>query len=110
MKKMTKEEITRIVKELHHRIAVIYGDRLLGVYLYGSYARDEARDDSDIDVAVVISGITDRWMERDKIGDITADISLRNDCLLTAFVMSEDEKNNKPFTIHRNIVREGISL
>jgi predicted nucleotidyltransferase len=110
MKKLSKEEVLRIVREMHAKLDVIYGDRLKGVYLYGSYVRDEAREDSDIDVAVVISGIEDRWLERDKVGDITADISLRENCLLTAFVMSDDEKSRKPYSIHRNIDREGIPV
>lgn len=36
------------------RAARLFGDRLLGVVLYGSWARGEAADDSDIDLLVVL--------------------------------------------------------
>jgi predicted nucleotidyltransferase len=37
-------------------LAEIYGDRLAGLVLYGSQARGDAREDSDVDVAVVLRG------------------------------------------------------
>lgn len=47
------------------------------------------------------------WEEMDKVGDVTADISFHQDCLLVSVVMSEEEFK-KPFAIHRSILREGI--
>lgn len=37
-------------------VAREYGDRLVGLYLFGSRARGDHRPDSDADVAVVLSG------------------------------------------------------
>jgi len=34
-----RKEVQRILSELHDRLAALYGKRLRGVYLYGSYAR-----------------------------------------------------------------------
>jgi predicted nucleotidyltransferase len=34
----------------------MFGDRLLGVVLFGSYARGEAGTDSDVDLLVVVDG------------------------------------------------------
>ena len=66
----TRDEALRIVGELHERAAAIYGDRLRRVYLFGSYARDEADEDSDIDVA----------LERHALGDFAgANIETRYD-------------------------------
>jgi len=45
--------IRKLMKELKEGLARIYGDRLKGVYLYGSYARGDARPDSDVDLLVV---------------------------------------------------------
>jgi hypothetical protein len=38
-------------------VAHAYGDRLIGLYLFGSRARGDHRPDSDADVAVVLSGL-----------------------------------------------------
>jgi type I restriction enzyme S subunit len=59
----TREDALRLVREFRQGLEAIYGDRLRGVYLYGSYARDDAGDDSDIDVAVVLEGPVHGWLD-----------------------------------------------
>ena len=51
------EVIAPILRELKVGLQAIYGARLRELILFGSYARGEAKPDSDIDVAV--SGILD---------------------------------------------------
>lgn len=100
----------RIVKELHMEFDLVYGDRLKRVYLYGSYARGDAGEFSDIDVAVVLGGVVNRWNERERVGDIGTELSLRENCLLCLFFMSETEAADMPYPIHRNIAREGVAV
>jgi predicted nucleotidyltransferase len=45
--------VAEFKRELHH----IYGDRLKGVFLYGSRARGQADPESDVDVLIVL----DHW-------------------------------------------------
>src|SRR3990172_2776979 len=40
------------------------GDNLMGVVLYGSHARGEAREGSDVDLLVVARGLPERWYQR----------------------------------------------
>jgi len=49
---MTKDEILNFLRDKKSFLAERYG--VLSIGLFGSYARDEARDDSDIDIAVEI--------------------------------------------------------
>ena len=51
--KMNKE---KILLEIKDRLAAVYGTRLVEVILYGSVARGEEHDDSDIDVLVLLKG------------------------------------------------------
>jgi len=106
----TLEEVLSIVREFHEHLAAIYGERLKGVYLYGSYARGEAGDDSDIDVAVVLEGPFDAWEEDGRISELTSDLSLRHNCLLMPFFLSAEEWRQAPYAVHRNIVREGVPV
>lgn len=41
------------------RLRTVFGDRLVELRLFGSFARGEANEDSDVDVLVVIDGLTD---------------------------------------------------
>ena len=47
---MTKEEILTFLRDKKEFLAENYG--VLSIGLFGSYARDGAREDSDIDIAV----------------------------------------------------------
>src|SRR5262249_12346854 len=42
------------------RLRRVFGDRLREVRLFGSYARGEANEDCDVDVLVLVDGLTDR--------------------------------------------------
>ena len=48
-----------------------FGNRLRELVLYGSYARGEATEDSDVDVLVVVRGLTDE--ERREVFDLAYD-------------------------------------
>ncbi len=106
----TRQQALALVREFGERLATFYGSRLKGVYLYGSYARGEADDDSDIDVAIVLAGPVDRAEERWRTNDIASELSLREDCLLNTVFLSEDELRQRPFAIHRSISREGVAV
>ena len=60
---MPEPDVLSLVRGLRARLAALYRDRLLGVFLYGSHARGDARADSDIDVMVTLDGDVDVWTE-----------------------------------------------
>ncbi len=55
-------------------VTEIYGDRVERVVLFGSRARGEARPDSDYDVAVFLRGMADRFVEMDRLADLSTNI------------------------------------
>jgi predicted nucleotidyltransferase len=48
-----------------------FGSRLLELAVFGSYARGEAQEESDVDVLVVVEGLDDR--ERREVIDLAYD-------------------------------------
>ena len=106
----TREEVIRVVREFGRGLKAMYGDRLKGVYLYGSHARGEAGEDSDIDVAVVLAGPVDRHAERRRVSELRARLSLRENGVLMPFFLSETEFRTAPYAVHRNIVQEAMPV
>ncbi|MBI5886716.1 MAG: nucleotidyltransferase domain-containing protein [Deltaproteobacteria bacterium] len=104
-----RKDIEDILHELKEGLEVLYGDRLVSVILYGSYARGEATADSDIDVAVVLKGEVAPGMEIDRMLDVTTDLSLEYNTLVGVIPVSVDalEKRNSPLLM--NLRREGIA-
>jgi len=51
----SKKEILDILKNLPSELKIIYGDDLKKVILYGSYAREEQTEDSDIDILILLN-------------------------------------------------------
>ena len=105
---MPREKVLGLVREVRDALSVLYGDRLTGVYLFGSHARGDAREGSDIDVAVVLRGPVDPWEEREQTSELLGDVSLREDCVVTALFVSDEDIRTTPYAIHRSIVREGV--
>ncbi len=48
--------INQIVKEFRAKAEKLYGDRLKGIILYGSWARGEALQNSGIDLLIILEG------------------------------------------------------
>lgn len=59
---MDKEQALDLVRQYKRVIAPRFGDDAK-VYMFGSYSKGYARPESDIDVAVVVPSIGDKWLE-----------------------------------------------
>ena len=107
---MLGAELKTILDELKQRLNDLYGERLAQLILYGSQARGDAEEGSDIDVLVVLRGDVNACKEISRTSDIVAGMSLENDTVISCVFMSED------FYLHRspplliNVRREGVSL
>jgi predicted nucleotidyltransferase len=88
-----------------------FGARLRDVRLFGSYARGEADEDSDVDVLVLVDGLTDR-----EIGDaagLVAEVILETGLPLAPLPMSTDrfaDLRRRERRLAQDIDAEGISL
>ena len=94
------DEVRKILHELKRGLKEIYGDRLRGLYVYGSYARREARPGSDLDVLVVLDEVESTWEEIKRTGQLVSEISLANDVSVSRIFLSESAwlTGDTPFT------------
>ena len=107
---MTMDKLRKITSVLRAELSRLLGDRLVGVYLYGSQARGDAKSDSEIDVLVVVGGAFDYFDLIEETGQMVADLSLENDTLIVLAFVSEDDYQNRHAPFLMNVRREAISL
>lgn len=73
---MLREDVITLLSEIRAGLEKIYGTRLKGVYLFGSYARRQQDSESDLDVLVVLDEFDRYGAEVDRTSDLGAMLSL----------------------------------
>lgn len=100
--------IEPILAKFRSRIEPLYGARLRQLVLFGSWARQEATEDSDIDVAVVLEGPVKAGREVDRMIDVITDLNLEHGVLLSVYPVSETDYMSRQSPILMNLRKEGI--
>jgi len=75
--KQTARDLPKtLLARLKEGLASVYGWRLKGLYLYGSYAAGEQDEESDLDVLIVLDRVDHYAAEIDRTGPHIATPSL----------------------------------
>lgn len=85
--------------------------RIRRVVLFGSWARGEAHEDSDVDVVVLIAGATSR--ERLRAIEIGAEVGFDHRLIIEPVVLADaqwDELERRERAFPREIARDGIEV
>ena len=109
----TKAQLRDITSQLVEVYRNIYGDDVVEILLYGSYARNEETDQSDVDIVAIVKGNRlDLQKKLKAIWDISADIGLENDVIVSPTVVPFDEfeKYRGTLPYYMNIEKEGIRV
>ncbi len=110
MKNSLPDKITKILNEVKERLQKIYGNNLKGIVLYGSYARGDYSDGSDIDLIILLDDITDLTEERNKYFDEIWDLDLKYDTLISTIPMKEKDYQTRRLPVILNAKKEGILI
>jgi len=100
-----------VLLELKNAVMKICGNKLVKFALYGSRARGDYDRESDIDIAIVVRGLTRDI--KNKILDAVCDIELKYLTPLSTIVFSEDDfefLKKRERRIALDIEKEGIPL
>ena len=89
----------------------IFQNNISMIILYGSAARDEATNESDIDVAIIIKNKMDNQTKRRFIS-WAADMDIRYEKVFSIVDIQEDnmKKWERVLPFYQNIRKEGIVL
>ncbi len=103
-------EIIEILKEFKTNIKKLYGDKLSKIILYGSYARGEQTEDSDVDLAIVLKGDIRPFREIDKMTAIAGEIDLKYNILLSLHPVAEKDYESCKTPLLLNIHEEEVII
>ena len=98
-------------EELVNGIKEVLASQALSIILYGSVARGEAGEESDVDVAVIVKG---RLSEdaQDKLSDFIVDMNLKYETVFSVIDIDNQEvekwENVSPF--YKNVKKDGVVL
>lgn len=107
---MAPTRVREILLKYRQGLAAALGNDLVRVILYGSQARDNAHDGSDIDVLCVMRGPFDYGKVIEETSELTAALSLQYDVVLSRAFVTEHEYNERQLPFFMNIRKEGIPV
>ena len=107
------DNLTLLLEEYREAVKQILGNRLSRMILYGSYARGDYRQDSDMDIMILIEAQPEEISGyADKIYDITYDFEMQYGIEINPSVQSirtyEQWKNVYPFFM--NVEKDGVAV
>lgn len=104
---------TKLALELRDRLIKAGGKAVLRVIVFGSRAKGTAREDSDLDIAVIVHRKSDQLLER--LDDAAYQFMWDHDFLpiisLKIFnKINYDQAFNKGFSFYRQLEAEGVEI
>ncbi len=105
------ESVSRLTEEFVEQIKELYKDRLDKVILFGSYARGEERDDSDVDYLVVLNDASIKTLtEISFMSELTSALGLKYGKWISAIPLIKDKLVSISNVFGENVRQEGIVL
>ena len=106
IKRALPPAVQTALDELKQALTQIYGEKFEGLYLYGSYARGDFREDSDVDLAISLKGNVNPYDELDRLSKTISEISFRHDLLLATYPFPAHWLKERQSPLFENIRRE----
>jgi predicted nucleotidyltransferase len=98
------------LEQLKDKVQEIYGPRFRRMILYGSYARGEAQEGSDVDILLVLKNVSDPLAERERLSDVLWQLALEHTIVLSVLPVDEHAFETRQTPLFLNVKREGVTL
>jgi len=111
----SQAELQEILSKVHMKMDAIFGGKLKRVILYGSYARGDYGEYSDIDVMIVVDMDRSKLTAyRDEVWDFAEDMACEYNYEIVLSLKLQDEETflawSKVLPYYQNVIREGITI
>lgn len=109
----TKIQIDRILSEVAVQAKLLFTDKLKSVILFGSYARGDFDEDSDIDIMILADIASQEVCSyTGALRDRVFELEIECDCVLSLCVVPQSVfarfKDILPF--YKNVQRDGVRI
>ena len=109
----TRQEIVNLLKQYTDAVKKIYGPLLSKIILYGSYARGDYHEDSDVDIMILLDvPPQDERKQLDDVSTATSDFNMEHDMYVMPMLKSvrtfKKWETVDPF--FKNVNHEGVVL
>ena len=107
----TTVDLHALTAEFKQAMQTLYGDRLLKVVLYGSYARGDFHAESDVDFLIVLRGSElSKMREMDAYYPVRSALSEKYAVNISITPVEEKRFIESDYLFFCNVRREGITL
>lgn len=103
-------ELDEVLQQLKRELEALYGERLKGLYLFGSHARGDAEPDSDVDIAVVLDDYEAPVADIRRMSEVFSRLSLEADVHLSRVPVRQPEWQERDTVFLRNVRREAVAV
>ena len=108
--KRVPKRLRAVLTETRDSLRQIYQHRLKELILFGSHARGEQAQYSDIDLILLLEGVEDESRERERYLPAISDISLKYDTVVSIIPFDVKVFQTKRTPLILNAQKEGIRI
>jgi len=111
MQILEQDNLNTVLSDFVAECRTVFDEKLCDVRLFGSYARGDHNEDSDIDVLVILDvGATEVRRFRHDICRIAATLELKYSVAISPVLYGKEEYDSrKKFGFCKNVEAEGVS-
>ena len=110
---MADNVLNELLETLYRKFGQTIGEDFIEMILYGSFARGNFDNESDLDLAIIVNRDRERLKEYQRmLISAISEMSLQYDILISVnyIPLSEFEEYKEILPYYRNIDREGVRL
>lgn len=109
----TQNTLKLVLDKVCEKAKSVFGDSLVAVKLYGSYARGDYDEESDIDIMLIVNKERDDLSKFEReFSDFAFELALEYSTLPSVFLQDNTtyERYKTSYPFFKNVEREGVDL